>query len=105
MPRTETTEVTYDVQLREGVRECNSAGVIYDSGTDKPFMLRLQKVTKVIVRDGRGRNWQDSAAEAETVADLSIEQASTVVKALVDNLAYAAEVAERRVLVLQPKEA
>lgn len=88
-----TTTVSYTTQLRDGIREDTS-----DPGQDEPFVLKVVKESKVEVFDGRGRNWDKSHVDREELFDLSLAQAGRLAESIVDDLAFAATVAQRRVL-------
>lgn len=104
MARTEKTVITYESILRKGVRESDMDGTIIDSGEDEFFRVQVNKVTEIQMWDGRGRNWAAGSKHREQVADLSLEEAADLAKCLVGDIAYAAVVAERRV-VIPPKGA
>lgn len=104
MARNEKTVVTYESILRKGVRESDMDGVVHGKGEDEFFRVQVNRVTEIQIWDGRGRNWSAGSKHRDEIADLSLEEASDLAKNLVDDIAYAAIVAERRV-VIPPKGA
>ena len=102
MARTEKIKVTYESLLCDGLRENNADGRVYDQGPDEPFRLVVNKVTETEVWDGRGRNWSAGNKVREEVATLTLDEAAELAKSLVNDIAYAAVVAERRVLIPEP---
>ena len=92
MARTETTRVTYETLLCDGIAE------VPDDSPDEPWRIELRRVTETIVRDGRGRNYQAGQKASEKIADLTVEQAAGLITSLANDLAFTAEVGARRVL-------
>lgn len=99
MPKSTTTTVSYQSMLLRGVREANPEGVIYADGEiDEPFAIQVRKITRVTVRDGRGVDHSASGYTSDVVAELSLEQAGSLLAGLAGDLAYAAVVGEHRAL-------
>lgn len=104
MPRTERVTVKYETSLVDGLRESDSSGKIHGNYEDKPFVIRLNKVTRTEVFDGRGKNWTAGSTHTDVLGEMSLETATDLARTILENLVYAAEVAQRRVLVPEPKQ-
>lgn len=92
-------EVSYDADVRDGLREAYADGTIVPATEgDLSWVVAIERVTRTTVSDGRGVNYAASGTDRETLARLTIEQAIDLARSIVENIGYAAIVGERRVL-------
>ena len=102
MARTERIKVKYESVLLDGLRESNMAGEIVEYGEDEPYKIRVRRATVTEVHDGRGRNWAAGTSVDEILMELTLEEAAGLAQSLINDITYAAVVAERRVLIPEP---
>lgn len=53
--------------------------------------LRLYKVTKTVIKDGRGTRWSEGTTEREGIADLSAMQVAHLIETAASSLGYVAQ--------------
>lgn len=90
--------VKYDTILAKGINEAAADGTIYEDGPDEKYVVQVRKVTHYEVIDGRGTNWRESSNRSEVVLELTLAQAGVLAQALINDIAYAAEIGETRAI-------
>lgn len=97
MARETKTRVVYNTALCDGPAESYPDGTLVHE-EDEPFRIQINRVTYTDVFDGRGKNYAASSHTTETLAELTLRQATRLTTALLEDIAFAAEIGEARAL-------
>jgi hypothetical protein len=108
MALTERKTVKYRSQLLRGLLEATADGTIvrdFPNDKDEPFVVQILRETRSRFFDSAGREHHSkNRSEDEVLAEVSVTDAAMLASSIASEIAFAYEVAERRVLTNPPKE-